>query len=150
MPIQRRPMQTLLALCLVGSLAGCGMGRVNLRAPGGALAPCDGGPHCVSSKSEDPDRRVEPLTYTGKREDVRRHLLAVLGAREDLTVVESQPDYIRAEARTAIMRYVDDLEFVFAAREARIDVRSSSRVGWYDFGVNRRRIEAIRADFQKY
>ena len=56
--------------------------------------------------------------------------------------------YIHAEVTSAIMRYDDDVEFLFVT-DQRIDVRSSSRIGYYDFGVNRERVDALRAGFEK-
>lgn len=54
--------------------------------------------------------------------------------------------YIHAEVTSSIMGYVDDVEFVFLP-EQRIDVRSSSRIGYYDFNVNRKRVERLRDGF---
>jgi len=58
--------------------------------------------------------------------------------------VAKEANYLRAEFRSAILRFVDDVEFLFSADQSVIDVRSASRVGYYDFGMNRRRIEDIR------
>lgn len=134
---------------LVAALSACGLGTANLRPAGGTLAPCDGGPHCVSSRSEDPDRRVEPLRYTGPREDARARLIAVLAEEPAFTLVHNEPEDLHVEVTTRWMRYVDDLEFQFAPREPRIEVRSSSRIGWYDFETNRTRVERIRAAFER-
>lgn len=139
----------VLAVTAFG-LCACGLGSATLRKSDGTLAPCDGGPHCVSSQStKDADRHVEPLGYSGKREDARKRLLAVLGAEPGFKLITSSAAYIHVEASTSIMRYVDDVEFVFARKLALIDVRSSSRIGYYDFKTNRNRVEKIRAAFDK-
>lgn len=143
------PRKAVAIALLSCALCACGIGSNTLRPDGGGLADCDGGPHCVSSSAGNPERRIEPLHYAGSRESARRRLLAVLGAMPRLTLVESQPDYIHAEVRTPLMRYVDDLEFLFAVTAPMIEVRSSSRIGYYDFGVNRERIDAIREDFAR-
>lgn len=146
-------MQTLSKVLVLGLLLpllpACGLGTAALRKPDGMLASCDGPPRCVSSQSQDAKRHVEPLHYSGKREDARRHLIAVLAAEPGFRLITSSADYIHVEATTSIMRYVDDLEFVFSPKLAVIDVRSSSRIGYYDFKANRERVEKIRAAFEK-
>jgi uncharacterized protein (DUF1499 family) len=62
-------------------------------------------------------------------------------------LVEERDDYWHVEFTTLIMRYVDDVEFRFDPKEPAIQVRSASRVGYSDLGVNRKRVEAIRAAF---
>lgn len=128
-------------------LSGCGLGSANLRPDGGPLAACDGGPHCVSSLSKDENRRVAPISYTGTREDARKRLLAVLAATPRLKLVTSTPDYVHAEVSSPLMRYMDDVEFLFSPTQALIDARSSSRIGYYDFQANHERIEDIRRRF---
>jgi uncharacterized protein (DUF1499 family) len=66
---------------------------------------------------------------------------AVPGAR----IVEQRPDYLRAEFETRWLRFVDDVEFWFDPAAGVVQVRSASRVGRGDWGVNRARVEALRA-----
>ncbi|MGQ0700007.1 MAG: DUF1499 domain-containing protein [Panacagrimonas sp.] len=144
-----RLLETAILALICTALCACGIGSANLRKAGAGLAPCDGGPHCVSSEETAADRKVEPLRYAGKREDAWKRLEAVLKAMPRTKLVANTPDYVHAEVTTSIMRYVDDVEFVFATKEPRIDVRSSSRIGYYDFKANRERVDAIRAAFEK-
>jgi len=137
----------LAALGSVLLLAACGMGSAELRGSDGKLAPCDGGPHCVSSLTRDPDRRVEPFHYSGKREEARQALLRVLRNSPGAAVVAESADYIHAEFTSPLLRYVDDVEFVFLSAENLIHVRSASRIGYYDFNANRERIEQLRLAF---
>ena len=139
-----------VTLCAgVALLAGCGAGSANLRAANnGQLAPCDGGPHCVSSLSTDPDRHVDPLTYTGARAAARQHLEKVVSAMDGAKIVEQTPDYIHATYTSKVFGFVDDVEFVLPAGSHKIQLRSSSRIGYYDFGVNRDRVETIRKRFE--
>lgn len=145
--IQALRLSVLMSISLM--LGACGLGSAKLRQAQGPLAPCDGGPHCVSSQSEDPKRYVEALRYTGSREAAHQRLVAVLSMDPAFKLIANTPDYLHVEVTTPIMRYVDDVEFLFAPREARIDVRSSSRIGYYDFQTNRERVEAIRTAFAK-
>jgi uncharacterized protein (DUF1499 family) len=62
-------------------------------------------------------------------------------------VVAATPTYLHAEARSLIFRFVDDVEFLIDPGQRRIQVRSASRIGYSDFGVNRRRVERIRQAF---
>ncbi len=59
-------------------------------------------------------------------------------------IVEETEDYLHAECRSALFGFVDDLELQLRPSESIIAVRSASRLGYSDFGVNRRRVEALR------
>jgi uncharacterized protein (DUF1499 family) len=58
------------------------------------------------------------------------------------TIVSQRENYLYAEFRTKLLRYVDDVELFFDGRV--VQVRSCSRLGRRDFGVNRRRVEELR------
>ena len=62
-------------------------------------------------------------------------------------VVETEPDYFRAEFTSRILRFVDDLEFLLDPEAQVIHVRSASRTGYWDFGANRKRVEQIRKTY---
>jgi uncharacterized protein (DUF1499 family) len=130
-------------------LASCSAGPANLHAGnGGQLAPCDGGPHCVSSLAKAPDRHVDPIAYTGSRAIAQQHLEQVIVGMKGAKIVQQVPDYIHATYTSAMLGFVDDVEFVLPADSHDIQLRSSSRVGYYDFGVNRARVETIRKRFE--
>lgn len=141
-----------LTICIAGGVvvlfalvAGCGAKTPNTGMTKERIAPCEGKPSCISStnKSASP-RYIEPLTYTTERAKARAALEAVLTDWPRTRIVTADADYLHAECRTRVFRFVDDVEFLFDAEEKRILVRSAARVGYYDFGVNRRRIEDIR------
>ncbi|MBW8316999.1 MAG: DUF1499 domain-containing protein, partial [Hydrogenophaga sp.] len=74
------------------------------------------------------------------------HTLAtVLQTQAGITLVEQRPDYLYAQAQTRWLKFVDDLEFWFNPARGVIEVRSASRLGREDAGLNRRRMENIRA-----
>lgn len=79
--------------------------------------------------------------------DAMRKLEALVAAMPGVKIVQSKPDYLHAQCTTRLMKYVDDLELWFDGRV--IHVRSASRVGRKDFGVNRARVEALRATFSR-
>ncbi len=106
------------------------------------LAPCRR-PNCASTRGEG---TVEPLPYASRERALAR-LRAVLAALPRTRVVIDQEGYLRAEVRSRLFRFVDDLEVLLDDGEQRIHLRSASRVGYSDFGVNRRRLEEIRRLF---
>ena len=108
------------------------------------LEPCPSSPNCVLSQDGDEEHAVEPITYKGDRSDVKEALLKVLSVVPRTEVIEDTGDYIHTESTSRIFKFVDDVEFYFPEGENVIQVRSASRVGESDLGVNRRRIEQIR------
>jgi uncharacterized protein (DUF1499 family) len=117
----------------------------NLGVSGGRLTPCPSTPNCVETRAEDPDQRMDPIPYEGDIEEAQEHLLAVIRSMERTTIVESEPGYIWAEFRTPGFGFIDDVEFQFDEDEEVIHFRSASRLGYSDLGVNRKRMEALRA-----
>ncbi len=113
------------------------------------LAPCPDSPNCVSSLSEDPDHRIEPLRYATSSQVAQEQLLTVLRSLPRVRLVTSEPTYVHAEFTSMVFRFVDDVEFKFVDQDKIIQVRSASRVGYYDFGANRRRVEEIRRRFRE-
>jgi uncharacterized protein (DUF1499 family) len=113
----------------------------NLGAREGRLAPCKRSPNCVSSQADPADREhyIAPLAFAGTIAELRQAIEKL----PRVTVIREAPDYLYAEFRTLLLRYVDDVEFLKA--DGVLHVRSASRLGRRDFGVNRRRVEEIRA-----
>lgn len=138
-----RPAALVAAIALLG--AACAAQRPGASATaGGGLAPCPGTPNCVSSLAPDPVHAVEPLPYRGTGEETREELRRLLRGLPRTRIVEERPDWLRAECRSALFRFVDDLEFLFDDERRQVHVRSASRVGRSDLGVNRKRVEEIR------
>lgn len=118
----------------------------DMRAP----TPCPSSPNCVTSVGgADPDHFVAPLRYQDAREHAKARLQTILRALPRTTIVEDEGVYLHAECTSLVFRFVDDLEFWFDERDSIVHVRSASRVGYSDLGVNRRRIETIRSRFQR-
>ncbi|GAP63413.1 hypothetical protein ARMA_1836 [Ardenticatena maritima] len=117
----------------------------------GQLAPCPETPNCVSSQADPSDRLhfIEPIRYEGDQQAAHERLLRVIQSMPRVTIIENRPDYIYAEFRTQWMRFVDDVEFYFDDDAKVIHVRSASRVGRGDMGVNRTRVETIRRAFEQ-
>lgn len=108
------------------------------------IAPCPNRPNCVCSRSDAEKRhRVEPFAVSGDPRAAFGRLKDLLAAAPRTLVAEATEDYLRARCRSRL-GFVDDLECRLSPEEGVIHVRSASRSGYYDFGVNRRRVEAIR------
>lgn len=108
------------------------------------LAPCPSSPNCVVSQDGDEEHSIEPIAYRGDRTTAKETLLKVLSVVPRTEVIEDTGNYIHTESTSRIFKFVDDVEFYFPEGENTIQVRSASRVGESDLGVNRRRIEQIR------
>ena len=126
-------------------LIGCQSVRpANLGTYQGKLAPCPSSPNCVSSQSSDDAHRISPLTFSGRAADAMKKLTAIVQTFPRTTVITVSDRYLHAEVTSAIFRFVDDLEFLVDDAAKVIHVRSASRMGYSDLGVNRKRVEEIR------
>jgi uncharacterized protein (DUF1499 family) len=112
----------------------------------GRLAPCPPTPNCVSSEAEPGPAAIEPLRFAGTPAAawmaLKRTVIAMGGQIE-----YADPSYLRAVFKTRVWRFTDDVDFRMVAEHRRIQVRSASRRGYSDLGVNRRRVEALRDRF---
>ena len=141
-------MSIIAASCLM-IVAATGKATGGAAAAGtGALAACPDTPNCVSSRATDSAHAIAPLRYTTIPTDAMRRLRQVIGDMPRTRVVTATDDYLHVEFTSAVLRFVDDVEFQLDATAPHIHVRSASRVGRYDFGVNRKRVETIRLAFE--
>jgi uncharacterized protein (DUF1499 family) len=110
------------------------------------VPPCPTSPNCVSSRDPDPSSRVDPIPFTGTAAEAREGIETVVRSFPRAIVVDASGMVVRAEFRS-LLGFVDDVEFRIDEAARVIHVRSASRSGYWDFGVNRRRVEAIREAF---
>jgi uncharacterized protein (DUF1499 family) len=118
----------------------------NIGVTNGYLAPCPDSPNCVSSQSKEKKHTIAPLVYNGEQAAAKEMLKQVVTSMAGARIVTDTKDYLYAEFKSRIMGFVDDVEFYFP-NESIIHVRSASRMGYSDLGVNRKRIETIRQRF---
>lgn len=90
---------------------------------------------------------IAPLKFSGDSKAAMARLATVVAAMPGARIVESRPDYLYAEFQTRWLKFVDDVEFLPDQSRQVIDMRSASRLGRKDFGVNRKRLEQVRARF---
>lgn len=111
----------------------------NLGVKDGKLAVCPGSPNCINSQSSDPQSKIDPLPFIAIA-DLKR----IIESMDRTTIIEETSNYLYAEFKSKLMGYVDDVEFYLDPSANVIQVRSASRLGQSDLGVNRKRIEDIR------
>lgn len=142
----RRRAGRVLGVVVVAALISCaGKRPEGLGVSNGRLAPCPSSPNCVSSDAEDRGHAVEPLVLAmapGAGWRAARDAVLALPRTEIVTETDS---YLHAECRSALLGFVDDLELHLRAGRGVIAVRSASRLGYGDLGVNRRRVETLRS-----
>jgi uncharacterized protein (DUF1499 family) len=119
----------------------------NLGVKDGRLASCGRRLNCVSSQADpgDAQHHVAPIPFKG---DAGTALSAARKAVERMrraTVIRQDGSYLHAEFRSRLMGFVDDVELMFDEQARVLHVRSASRLGRRDYGVNRARVEALRA-----
>jgi uncharacterized protein (DUF1499 family) len=132
-------------ICALSLLLACT--TVKSTASGGhddKLPPCPASPNCVSSDATDEAHRVEPYRLLVAPQQGWQALLEVVAALPRTTVITKTEEYLHAESRSALFGFVDDVEFQLRPADKTIAVRSASRVGYWDLGVNRRRVEQSR------
>ncbi|WP_432467545.1 DUF1499 domain-containing protein [Agarivorans sp. Z349TD_8] len=113
------------------------------------LQACPDSPNCVISQAANDGNYIQPLVYQGTMLQAQQRLLQILKAEKRSHIVTQQTNYLRVEFHSALFGFVDDLEFYLLAQQNEqilIHVRSAARLGYYDFGVNRQRIEHIRRE----
>jgi uncharacterized protein (DUF1499 family) len=112
------------------------------------FAGCPKRPSCVSSVAQDAVHKVEPLRYSGDAAAARQKVEQVIRQMPLTSIENATPEYLHAVSQTPTMRFHDDVELLVQAGGV-IQVRSISRFGYGDHGVNRARVERIRDAFSK-
>lgn len=130
-------------VCILAGLCGCASKALPERVTqGGTLPLCPPSPNCVSSQATDDRHHIPPFAVKGGGERAFQRLRQILAARPDTRVVEETPLLLRVEFHTRF--FTDDALFVLDRSAEVIHVWSASRVGYWDLGKNRRRLEEIR------
>lgn len=127
------------------TIAGCSGERPDPQDQEKSITPCSVLPNCVSSQDKNVLHRIAPLAFSGDPDAAFARLKQVLLQRADTTIREDLPGYLRVELHTIL--FVDDGEFLLDRPHQVIQVRSASRLGIFDLGKNRRRLEEIRRQF---
>ena len=111
------------------------------------LPPCPDSPNCVSSLASNERHAIAALQAGDSAESARTALIALLDSLPRVTWTGSGEQRLHAAFTTRLLRFTDDVDF-YLRSDGHIEVRSASRTGYYDFGTNRRRVEALRNALQ--
>lgn len=126
---------------------GCKTPEIGLTPAG--LRPCPDSPNCVTSQAKTGKQVIRPLTYSTDRATAFAKIKQIVSNRDNASIVAETTDYLHVEFRSKLMGFVDDVEFWFPENQPVIHLRSASRLGYSDFGVNRKRVQHLRALFTK-
>ena len=120
----------------------------------GRLKPPAETPNSVSSQAglypDNPQKNyaeIAPFNFAGNGQAAFNKLVGVVQRTHRCMVVDQKADYLYAQCSTALLHFTDDIEFWLDAKDGVIHTRSASRLGQSDLGVNRARVEKIRAQF---
>jgi uncharacterized protein (DUF1499 family) len=108
------------------------------------LRSCPNSPNCVSSDAPQGSHHVSPLPLPKGDAPALSHIRATIEKTPRTRVITARDDYLHAEFETLVFRFVDDLEVHVRPGQKVVAVRSASRVGHWDLGTNRRRVERLR------
>lgn len=147
---RRKPviLLALLALSLLSPSA-CGNSKPpELGVRHGGLAPCPRSPNCVASQEMISDHAVSPIRFSGSPAEAMARLRDIIKSLPRARIIRKEPDYLRAEFSSRVFGFIDDLELWHDRKAGVIQVRSAARTGYWDLGVNRERVETLRALFK--
>jgi uncharacterized protein (DUF1499 family) len=141
----------ILPILLAVFLFGCSNSRQTdrLGLQNGQLRSCPSSPNCVSSRTDDNDHYVPALHLQVAPEYGWEQVKSTITALPRTRIITATSEYIHAECRSAVFGFIDDLELQLLREQAQIEIRSFSRLGYYDFGVNRKRVEQLQEVLQK-
>ncbi len=136
--------QFTLLLITMFLFACSGQRPLNLGVQDNKLPACPKSPNCISSDADNESQRILPFQIKGASSEMWHLIKKSLLMLPRTKIITESPDYIHAECSSAIFGFVDDLELHLRPSNAIIAIRSASRLGYSDFGVNRKRIKTLR------
>jgi uncharacterized protein (DUF1499 family) len=121
----------------------------NLGIKNSRLAQCPPSPNCVSSDTAEAAHRISAFEIVVPAAEAWRLARQAVAALPRTKIVTETEDYLHAECSSAFFGFVDDMELHLRSSSNLIAVRSASRLGYSDFGVNRKRVEDLRTELTK-
>jgi uncharacterized protein (DUF1499 family) len=112
-----------------------------------SLTPCPDRRNCVSTQATIDRQRMSPIPFSGSAAQAQQQLERVLEAMPRTTIVRRVSGRLDVEFRSRVFGFVDAAEFVIDESTHQIQFRSGARTGYSDFGVNRKRMQRIAAQF---
>lgn len=111
------------------------------------LTPCPNSPNCVSSQHVKQSQRVSAIAFQGQSQQAMLTVKQVMLALPGTKLLVQTESYLQVQFKTQFLKFIDDVEVIVDASAHVIHIRSASRVGYWDFGANRKRVEQIRTLF---
>lgn len=140
--------QLCIFLVSLTLIACSGTRPVQLGSENKELSPCPDKPNCViSTVDQDNEHYIQPFSFTDAQA-AHAKIVEIISNTEAAEIIVDTPSYIYAEYTSDLMKFVDDVEFLFDSQTNTIHIRSASRLGYKDFNVNRDRVETIRSQFK--
>jgi uncharacterized protein (DUF1499 family) len=139
----------LILLAPVIFMISCTTPPIEGRLADGKLRPCPDKPNCISSEAGHPERNsVDPLPCPHDPVLAMQQLVRIIeGMGGEIRMKDES--YLWAIFRSKFFRFVDDLEIRIDQTNKLAHIRSGARTGYYDFGVNRKRVEKLQAQFEE-
>ena len=113
------------------------------------LPACPSSPNCVSSQATDADHAIAPFKIIGNVEEAWTALKKALISQSRTVITDETGNTLHAQATSLVFRFVDDIDAILDTDARLIHIRSASRTGYGDFGVNRKRVEMLRSQLQQ-
>ncbi len=140
----------ILSLTLMAGTNGCSVSKIDSDAAGkDRLAGCPDRPNCVSSETRAPGRAIAPLRLKSNQAATWSAIRELVERLPRCTIVKATDRYLHAECRSRLFGFIDDLELQFDQSTGSVAIRSASRVGYWDLGVNRKRLEALHRELKQ-
>ena len=111
------------------------------------LKPCPKSPNCVCTQEDNSRKKIEPIYFTGDAQQAATKLERLISGYEYAVLVKQEPNYYHFEFVTRLGKFIDDVEFLIDPTAKLIHFRSASRIGYGDFGKNKRRMKKIKSDW---
>jgi uncharacterized protein (DUF1499 family) len=121
----------------------------NLGVTENKLAECPPHDNCVSTFETEPMHAIAPLPFTGTVEAEMQKWMKILSNYPRAKVIKTTTNYIYAEFRSMMWRFIDDVEIFVDETQKLTHIRSASRVGTNDYGMNRNRVEDLKSRYQQ-
>jgi uncharacterized protein (DUF1499 family) len=134
----------LLSMLLLATIAH-GATAGEFRVKDYRLASCPDSPNCVCTLNNSEEHAIAPYRYRKTLDEAKAVLKQVFSERSRTKLVQEEAAYLHYEVKSLLFRFIDDVEILFDDASKTIHFRSASRVGYSDFGVNRRRMEEVRS-----
>lgn len=108
-----------------------------------SLKECPDSPNCVFTQSEQTEKKMDPLPFTGSATDMAEHIKKVVLAMPRTELKKHEGNYLHFTFKSRIFGFVDDVEFEIDESAGLVNFRSASRTGYSDMGANRKRMDAV-------